>query len=137
MPTITHQTDLHFPMQKVLRKLMVQIENATDPETRPTYEQKVDGITDPPPQFHMAKDQGIYLMTNLVEQPEDNIVYAEGFSTDDPQWHHHCSHAVGGDDFVTHIPIEWYDIAARNNHSDLTVRYTRHDDFSYRVALIA
>ena len=67
-----------------------------------------------PPGFHFVKDKGVYLMSNGAEYEDgfgeppytEEVVYARGFGPDAP--HHALRRAVGGDDFVQFIPLEWY-----------------------------
>jgi hypothetical protein len=67
-----------------------------------------------PPALHMAKDDGIYLLSSsaardIAEGQTSRVVYANGYNptTDEDVWEK-CREAVGGDDFVEALPIEWF-----------------------------
>lgn len=72
-------------------------------------------FTTVPAGFHFVKDHGIYLMSNADDYKQefgeppytDVVAYAKGYGPDAP--HHACQRAVGGDDFVQFIPLEWYE----------------------------
>lgn len=80
--------------------------------------------------FQLVKDDGIYLMHNgknkkIPKGTSQPIVYAEGFN---PKTNEYCwedsRSAVGGDDFVEHIPFDWYEIAKKRNLSVLKIKVT-------------
>lgn len=102
-------TPIRFDLEDVMT-LVRRCEEADDPDTRPSFYQKTQGNEDPDPALHFVHDQGVYLMNNLSDQPEeleDRVVYAKGLSPDDSDWHRKCRRAVGGDDFVETLPLAW------------------------------
>lgn len=67
-----------------------------------------------PPAIHWVKDHGIYLLSSsaerdIVEGTSSRVVYAKGYDprTDEDVWEK-ARAAVGGDDFVEALPIEWF-----------------------------
>ena len=66
------------------------------------------------PSIHWVKDDGIYLLSSsaerdIVEGNSSRVVYAKGYDprTDEDVWEK-ARAAVGGDDFVEALPIEWF-----------------------------
>lgn len=67
-----------------------------------------------PPAIHWVKDDGIYLLSSsaerdVVDGTSSRVVYAQGYDprTDADVWEK-ARAAVGGDDFVEALPIEWF-----------------------------
>jgi hypothetical protein len=67
-----------------------------------------------PPALHWVKDDGIYLLSSsaerdLVDGTTSRVVYAKGYNprTDEDVWEN-ARAAVGGDDFVEALPIDWF-----------------------------
>ena len=67
-----------------------------------------------PPALHFVHDDGIYLLSSsaerdIVEGNTSRVVYAKGYDprTDEDVWEK-ARAAVGGDDFVEALPIEWF-----------------------------
>lgn len=67
-----------------------------------------------PAAIHWVKDEGIYLLSSsaerdIVEGSTSRVVYAKGYhpKLDDDVWEKSRA-AVGGDDFVEALPIEWF-----------------------------
>lgn len=67
-----------------------------------------------PPALHLVKDEGIYLLSSsaerdIAEGTTSRVVYANGLDpkADEDVWDK-CREAVGGDDFVEALPIEWF-----------------------------
>jgi hypothetical protein len=111
------KTTLYFDMAIVAR-LIDHAEQST--ERRGTIAQLYDGnfqeIPDPviPPGLNWAKDRGIYLMSNgkLGEGGDAAemglIAYARGFNPEaNPDYYWKQTDAVGGDDFVEFLGLEW------------------------------
>ena len=68
------------------------------------------------PSLVLAKDQGIYLMTNAdltgSASERGTVVYAQGCNPDtDEDWYENARYLFGGDDGGITFPAEWYDIA--------------------------
>mgnify|MGYP001164668168 CR=1 FL=1 len=66
------------------------------------------------PSIHWVKDDGIYLLSSsaerdVVDGTSSRVVYAQGYDprTDADVWEK-ARAAVGGDDFVEALPIEWF-----------------------------
>lgn len=78
-------------------------------------------MTKIPVGLHLVKDGGIYLMSNAKENlhkdPKDHsqgsiVCYAKGYNPDmDEDVYDKCERAMGGDDVVEFLPIEWYEAA--------------------------
>lgn len=64
--------------------------------------------------IHLVRDHGIYVLSSsqqrdIVDGSSSRIVYARGFDPSvDPEWWEAATQAVGGDDFVEALPIEWF-----------------------------
>jgi hypothetical protein len=88
-----------------------------------------------PPGFWLVKDRGIYMMSNgrprqLLDAgaTKSYVVYAKGYQPGvDEDWFDRACDAVGGDDFVQFIPLEWFAAAKSAGKRVLTIRVS--DDF--------
>jgi hypothetical protein len=69
----------------------------------------------------LVKDDGIYLMSSgLPGMP--GVVYADGFDPASPDSYERAREAVGGDDFVELLPLEWFERAADDGCPQISVR---------------
>ena len=74
-------------------------------------------LTKVPAGLHLVKDRGVYLMSNgsprLPGDAEYNFVaYAEGYNPSVDafdEWYDNARVYLGGDDFVEHIDVDWWD----------------------------
>ena len=64
--------------------------------------------------IHLVHDQGIYVLSSsaerdLIDATSSRVAYARGFDPSiDDDWWEAARQAVGGDDFVEALPIEWF-----------------------------
>lgn len=69
----------------------------------------------PEPALWLVKDDGIYLMSSgkpAQDRPDGTkgvrVVYARSFEPDAPDCWERARFAVGGDDFVETLPLDWF-----------------------------
>ena len=115
-------TILKFPMQPVIdlyQRVLVA------PKMRPTYDQQ--HLEEPPRALWLVKDEGVYLMSAAADrEPSEGVVYALGYDPDrDPSWYDRARGALGGDDFLEAIPIEWVANAVTAGESYLRLSVTK------------
>ncbi|WP_455233589.1 DUF3085 domain-containing protein [Geopseudomonas aromaticivorans] len=79
----------------------------------------------------LVKDQGIYLISNgsprLQAEGSDSsvVVHAKGYNPEcDEDWYDAARSAVGGDDFVEFIPLEWIEHAEKAGKTALEIVMT-------------
>lgn len=86
--------------------------------------------------FHLVKDAGIYLMSNgqpYLQNPKDVLrdpttthgwcIYAQGYGP--AADYDAIRDAVGGDDFVEIIPLDWYEQALANQEDFLQIAFSQ------------
>ncbi|WP_427047232.1 DUF3085 domain-containing protein [Halomonas casei] len=85
-----------------------------------------------PAGFWLVKDQGVYLMSNglPVDKAPDgkgmNISHAKGLKPGvDVDWYDAARRALGGDDMVCFIPLEWYDLSVEKGKRTLSIRVNK------------
>lgn len=83
-----------------------------------------------PAGFWLVKDSAIFLMSNGTPGLKDGekpnkIVFAKGYdpNIDEDVWER-CCDILGGDDFVTFIPLEWFEISEKDGKRTFSLRVT-------------
>jgi hypothetical protein len=79
------------------------------------------------PCLNLVHDEGVYMMSNAVHQkkgPDGRlpVAYAKGLGKDAD--YDVVRDAVGGDDFVEKIPLEWYDAAVKAGATQFCIEMT-------------
>jgi hypothetical protein len=100
---------LYFDLGEVLR---VAEATLAATEHQDSFVDAADGkVTGPA--LMWVKDSGIYLMSNAVERPENDVIYARDGQPDGPlldgtsrdDWER-CRELVGGDDFAEYFHLD-------------------------------